>query len=471
MRLQSGDQIRIGQTILVFNTEVAPSYKRTITETQPIRLDTEEEPVEKGILTNTVNASELPTQLLLLEKQGQAPLDVVQRRLEVFYKLGTTLSNTTSVEGLLQTVVEHLCRAIPGAQRGALLLLEDNKLYLKAYLPLGIRPSISLYLARLTVKRKQAVTWRRDAPGELGKLTNSIVSHGTMCAMYAPLIWQEKILGIVYVDNFISEGAFADDDLNLLMAMASQAAMFVQNHILQEDLRHQQVVRSNLLRQFSPKVAEHIENILKEQGQLGLGGERVEPVTILNSDIRGFTVLSAQLEPNQVMEMLNELFGLCGPIIFKYHGTIDKYIGDAILAVFGGPDPDLEGNQWENAVRAALEMQYAIYKLGQRWEALQRPIFQVGIGIHTGPVLQGFLGSEERMEYTVIGDTVNRASRYCDGADRGEVVISPAVFERLPRGLIEVTPKLIQTKHPDTELDLQAFVVKGFSTQSLNIVL
>jgi hypothetical protein len=66
---------------------------------------------------------------------------------------------------------------------------------------------------------------------------------------------------------------------------------------------------------------------------------------------------------------------------------------------------------------------------------------------------------------------VNRASRYCDGADRGEVVISPAVFERLPRGLVEVVPKLIQTKHPDTELDLQAFIVKGFSTQNLNIVL
>jgi adenylate cyclase len=374
-----------------------------------------------------------------------------------------------SVESLLQTVVEHLCKAIPGAQRGALLLLEDNKLYLKAYLPIGIRPSISLYLARLTVKRKQAFAWRRDAPGEMVKLTNSIVSHGTMCAMYAPLIWQETILGIVYVDNFISESAFADDDLNLLMAMASQAAMFVMNRTLQEDLRHQQVIRSNLLRQFSPRVAEHIENLLKERGQLGLGGERVEPVTILNSDIRGFTALSAQLEPNQVMEMLNELFGACIPIIYKYQVTVDKYIGDAILVVFGSPDPDLEGKQWENAVRAAMEMQQAIHKLGQRWQTFNRPVFQVGIGIHTGPVLQGFIGAEERMEYTIIGDTVNRASRYCDGADRGEVVISPAVYGRLSRGLVEVTPKTIRTKHPDTEVDLEAYVVKGFSTHNLNL--
>jgi adenylate cyclase len=169
------------------------------------------------------------------------------------------------------------------------------------------------------------------------------------------------------------------------------------------------------------------------------------------------------------MEMLNELFGLCSPIIFKYHGTIDKYIGDAILAVFGSPDPDPEGSQWENAVRAALDMQYAIHKLCQQWKQLQRPVFQVGIGIHTGPVLQGFIGSEERMEYTVIGDTVNRASRYCDGAGRGEIIISPAVYERLPRGLVEVSPKTIHTKHPDTEMALEAYVVKGFSTQSFSL--
>jgi adenylate cyclase len=247
--------------------------------------------------------------------------------------------------------------------------------------------------------------------------------------------------------------------------------MFVKNHTLQEDLRHRQIVRSNLLRQFSPRVAEHIETMLKERGQLGLGGDRVEPVTILNSDIRGFTVLSAQLEPNLVMEMLNELFGACIPIIFNYHGTVDKYIGDAILAVFGSPDPDPEGKQWENAVRAAMEMQHAIYKLGQRWKTLQRPLFQVGIGIHTGPVLQGFIGSDERMEYTIIGDTVNRASRYCDGADRGEIIISPAVYERLPRGLVEVAPKTIQTKHPDTEVDLDAYIIKGLSTQRLDLML
>jgi adenylate cyclase len=253
----------------------------------------------------------------------------------------------------------------------------------------------------------------------------------------------------------------------LLMAMAGQAAMFVKNHALQEDLRHQEVVRSNLMRQFSPQVAEHLQGLLQKKSHLGLGGEHVEPVTILNADVRGFTALSSQMEPGNVMEMLNQLFGASIPIIFKYNGTVDKYIGDGFLAVFGSPDPDPEGKQWENAVRAALEIQSAVRKLGREWQSLNRPAYKIGIGIHTGPVLQGFIGSDEQMEYTVIGDTVNRASRYCDGAGPGEVVISPAVYKQVSN-LVEITAKNIKPKHTATEGELEAYIVKGFSTKILD---
>jgi adenylate cyclase len=213
-------------------------------------------------------------------------------------------------------------------------------------------------------------------------------------------------------------------------------------------------------------VAEHLESLLKDRGDLGLGGEQVEPVTILASDVRGFTALSAEMDPKDVMDMLNQLFGACIPIIFKYNGTVDKYIGDGLLAVFGSPDPDPYGRQWENAVMAALDMQHAIYRLGKKWQSQGLPIYQIGIGIHTGAVLQGFIGSKEQMEYTVIGDTVNRASRYCDGADRGEVVISPAVYKYVS-GLVDVVPKTLKSKRPDSEPDLEAYVVKGFGTRAL----
>src|SRR6185436_11706451 len=107
---------------------------------------------------------------------------------------------------------------------------------------------------------------RLPRPEETSRPFDSVILHGTQCAMYAPLIWKGEVLGIVFVDNTDTGSAFDDDDLRLLMAMASQAAMFVKNYTLQQDLRRQEVVRSNLLRQFSPQVAERLQRMLKEPG-------------------------------------------------------------------------------------------------------------------------------------------------------------------------------------------------------------
>jgi adenylate cyclase len=460
-QLAVGDQIVMGQTNLVVRRiEIPPPTLDDLpVTTQPINL-------KEGVLTSTVRATELPSALLFAEEPDDASSESIRRRLSAFYELGTALGTVEAVEPLLKTVVERLCGAIPGAQRGALLLQYEGELLLKACVPEDASPSVSLNLARRATEKQEAFTWRRDTPDQGSQLTDSIIGHGTQCAMYVPLIWQEEVLGVVYVDNFVTQDAFKVDDLRLLMAMASQASMFVQNHALQEELRRQEVIRSNLLRQFSPQVAEHLEGLLKDRGDLGLGGEQVEPVTILASDVRGFTALSAEMDPKDVMDMLNQLFGACIPIIFKYNGTVDKYIGDGLLAVFGSPDPDPYGRQWENAVMAALDMQHAIYRLGKKWQSQGLPIYQIGIGIHTGAVLQGFIGSKEQMEYTVIGDTVNRASRYCDGADRGEVVISPAVYKYVS-GLVDVVPKTLKSKRPDSEPDLEAYVVKGFGTRAL----
>lgn len=151
--------------------------------------------------------------------------------------------------------------------------------------------------------QRQAFIWRLNI-GESTQPFESIILYGIKCAMYAPLILKEEVLGVVYVDNFEIKSVFNDDDLRLLMAMASQAALFVKNQALQQELRRQEIVRSNLLRQFSPQVAGRLEKMLKESEQWQLGGSRAEPVTILVSDIRGFTTLSADMEPDKVVDML-----------------------------------------------------------------------------------------------------------------------------------------------------------------------
>jgi class 3 adenylate cyclase len=153
--------------------------------------------------------------------------------------------------------------------------------------------------------------------------------------------------------------------------------------------------------------------------------------------------------------MLNEYLPALTAPILQQEGTVDKFIGDAVLAVFGSPEPDAQ--QYEKAVRAALAMQTAAEGLSEARRRRNQPTCRVGIGIHCGDVVHGFVGSQERMEFTVVGDAVNRTSRYCDAAQGGEVLISPDVFRHVHR-VFNTLEKEIVAKHDEK---LRAHLVTG----------
>jgi adenylate cyclase len=414
----------------------------------------EEEEELEGILASRLNSGEHPSLLILpeIDERHDRTLEANRRRLTAFYNLGAALGMAHDLESIGETIVSHLVNAIPGAQRGALLLKDGRKLLLKAHVP-GGDPGASLSLALRAMETREGFIWQDGLPGSPDPSASMILS-GTRSAMYAPMIWGGDPLGVVCVDNSANPNAFEEDDLRLLMAMSNHAAMFVRNHDLQQELRHEAALRSSLLRQFSPRVA---ERLLQDRGRLRLGGERANPVTILVSDVRGFTATSATLDPDDIVQLLNGMYALVLPIIFKHEGTVETFVGDSIVAAFGTPERD--DHQCENAVRAALEMQQVMLKLGDLWRIRGMPIWETGIGIHTGEVVAGFIGSSDRMDHTVIGDTVNRASRYCDGAGPGEVLISKAVYEHVYR-LVQVSPKLVQSKHPDVEPTLEALAIR-----------
>lgn len=151
-----------------------------------------------------------------------------------------------------------------------------------------------------------------------------------------------------------------------------------------------------------------MNNVVKNIDNLGLGGKRAI-VTVLFSDIRGFTSMSEKMSAEEVSKILNEYFAEMEPIINKYNGVINKFIGDAIMVIFGEPIQDL--NHPRNAVKCAYEMLKKVNYLREKWLEEGRPRFEIGIGINTGEVFIGNIGTENRMEYTVIGDSVNLASR------------------------------------------------------------
>lgn len=168
-------------------------------------------------------------------------------------------------------------------------------------------------------------------------------------------------------------------------------------------LKEKEFIKDTFGKAVDPKVRDHL---LK--GNISLGGE-IKNVTVLFSDIRGFTSVSEQLSPEEIVRWLNRYFNRMSACVNRNGGFVNKFIGDAILAVFGAP-AELE-NQAEKALQAALEMRNALVELNNEFAADNIPNIRIGIGIHSGPVIAGNIGSESRMEYTVIGDTVNTASR------------------------------------------------------------
>ena len=190
-------------------------------------------------------------------------------------------------------------------------------------------------------------------------------------------------------------------------------------------------------------------------GDLPMKAWAGKPVLVVNTaSFCGFTKQSAQMDSQDVVDMLNHYFQPMVDNLFRYDGTVDKFVGDAVLAVFGSPEPDPQ--QHAKAVRAALAMQEAVQATTQLRAARGDITCRVRIGIHCGEVFHGFVGTNERLEFTVIGDVVNRTCRYCEAAGEGEVLISQDIFQRV-FNLVKAEKTSIQTK----EGDLTAYRILG----------
>ena len=215
----------------------------------------------------------------------------------------------------------------------------------------------------------------------------------------------------------------AKDELGLLTWNFNQ---------MTDELREKEKMKDS----FGKAVSEEVVEVMMS-GDLFLGGEE-KSVSMLFSDIRGFTKMSSSLSPTEIMEMLNEYFTRMEYIVRKNLGIIDKYVGDEIMAIFGAIDPTQDHE--ENACRTAIEMMIELEKLNKERKIQGKGALRIGIGINSGSVNAGMLGSVNRMNYTVIGDTVNMASRLCDAGGAGgfaPIVISEYTYEKV-RDLVKV---------------------------------
>jgi adenylate cyclase len=238
--------------------------------------------------------------------------------------------------------------------------------------------------------------------------SKSITALEVRSLICVPLRLKESILGALYVDSNVAEAEFNEESQNLLHAFADEAAIAIENARLFDEVAKSREAEATIRKLFQKYVP---ADVVREALKVKHGGRLSSKLTatVLFSDIRGFTSISEKMPPEGLVGFLNDYLQRMVDIVFDEGGIVDKFIGDSVMAVFGAPVP--KPDDATRAVRASLRMIEEVERFNEEQKKQGGVEINVGIGLHTGPLIAGNIGSDRKMEYTVIGDTVNAAKR------------------------------------------------------------
>lgn len=356
------------------------------------------------------------------------------KMLELLYEMSRSLGTVFDLKEIFDRATDLIFRGSPADRVVALLADEtlDGKILDYSLVPVSVKTrderieqmTDSITISRtitLKVMREKVALLSQDARTDAQFLgAESIVAQGVRSTICAPLITESNVHGVIYADRLDPFAAFTSDHLELISAVAAQTAVTVETVKAHRRLAREEVARANYSR-FMPEYV--VKQLLNNPDSFRLGGVN-QQVTVLFADIRGFTSISEREKPEKVVGLLNRYFSAMSEIIFEHGGTLDKYIGDGLMAIFGAPTVGEEDAL--NAVKAAVTMQKRLSKLNEELRIEGYGQIAIGIGMHTGEATIGYIGSDKRSEYTAIGDTVNLASRLESNAKGGQILMSDA---------------------------------------------
>jgi len=367
-----------------------------------------------------------------LKVRAQSQEERREKKLSLLLEVSKELSKQQELDRLLDKVVDFTFQ-IMNVDRVSILLLDgkSNELIPRISKSRTGDASAARHvpqsIARKAVEERVAILSDNAAADERFK-GKSILIQSVRSAMCTPLMGSDqKVLGILYVDNLTATHSFADEDLEFLIAFGGLTAVAIENSQLSERIRREALVLSNFQRYFSPNVA---ADIAQKGEEVQLKGEK-RPVVIFFSDIRGFTPMSETMNPDEIAGLLTEYFTEMVDIVFEHQGTLDKFMGDAIMALWGAPIA--HEDDADRAMQCAVDQIETLEKMNAKWKESGRQPLAIGIGINFGEVFAGNIGSNRRLEYTVIGDAVNTASRLCSSAGLNEILISEPFYKALKK--------------------------------------
>lgn len=372
---------------------------------------------------------------------------------QVLVQVARSLLQIEDLTTLLDTVMDLVFKYLP-VERGLIILFDENGNpvpRLTKFIDGADPQDIPISRTILKMVAEQQVALMTSNALEDARLLGgkSIAIHGIRSAMCVPLWNRQHVIGAVQVDSPIHIGRFTEEDLDLLTALANFAAVAIERAQLAEKIEQERKIRSKMERYHSPAV---IDEIVKGVVAADETDIRHAEVSILFADISGFTTVSETKKPEEVAEFLSNFFSAAVDAIFAYGGTLDKFIGDAVMAFFGAPIP--QDDHADRAIMAGLMMMERVELWNADREAEGLPPVKIRVGINSGPAVVGNVGTEKRVDYTVLGTSVNIASRLESGvAKPGQLVISQNTLDRVvgsfeTESLGEFALKGLQQKMP-----------------------
>jgi class 3 adenylate cyclase/FixJ family two-component response regulator len=381
--------------------EMLEAMERALAETRLRR--------EKDKLTNRV-------------LQANQELQKRLKEFEALYNIGKIVTSTINLSKLLPQIVDAAVQ-ITNAEEGHITLLESNLLVRRAHkLPRldraqSVEKIVKDRVAGYVIMKKEAMLLTEEQLRRSGENTTAPISVASV-----PLMIGERVLGALTAANYSPKaGEFDKDDMMMLNALSDYASIGIENS------RNYNALQSNSTKMrdtFERFVAPSVVKQALDAEDVKLGGERQE-ISVLFADIRGYTTFSEQVEPEKVVEMLNHYLNVAGGIIIGWEGTLDKFFGDGLMAIFNAP------NKQEDHVYRAAESALAIIQAAEKINEIYGYKLAYSVGVHVGEAVVGYIGTSYAINYTAIGDTVNLAKRLQEMASPGQILIDESIVKRL----------------------------------------
>ncbi len=445
-QLSNGDNIRIGKTVLVYQDEHTFDDVSTLVD---FHSSAQSESFQERV--ELIQTARFPPEH---EVKNINALRMNYEMLRMGHELLQNIGLELSLKQLLDAISQQLINMFMADSCVILFLNKTGDFEPKVVKNLEAMDSAVCVsksaLKEVYVTKSAVLLCEEENEGSLKQLS-SLKMMGVQSVICAPLLHEGQVTGAIHLDLRKGKANFTNKDLHLLAGLVAPITMAIAHVELANKEKKEAKIQEKYERLLSPSI---VSQLVKGKIKVGKGKE-LRRVTIMFADIRGFTRMSQKNPPEIIAEMLSEYFERVAAIIFKYGGTVEKFIGDEVMALFGSPIP--MKNQEDAALLCAVEIQMMLKKWNQQRISQKKVPIPVGIGVNSGDVIS--IGSGQTMQLTCVGNAVNIASRFTDLAKAGDIVIGQDTVKHVKTG-VSCKP-LPPTEIKGIDGKVQAYIVTG----------